>query len=133
MSFFARLMSTYIPEILTRELDILAGTNPSKWMALRKLFTGRDPSEAERMSHVIDEMLAEAMLEFKRLAPELVAGLANTREDVFRGVDYGKQMLVHYFEERPDLPAPPEAPTDLTDPKKMAEDFLRAFGWHRPQ
>ena len=131
MSFEARLMSTYIPDLLTRELDLYAVANPAKWMNLRSLFTGRDPIEAQRMNEKIDTMLEEVFSQIRAIAPHMMHDPIEARAEAYRGVEYFRQMLVRYFENRPELPVVQSESSVPPDPKQVADDFLRSLGWKR--
>lgn len=127
--FMARLMSTYIPEILTRELDLYATSDPDKWQKMRSLFTGRDPVSAERMNEEVNTMLGAILTHVREFLPDAPEAVHQARSEFTQGVEYGRQLLVRYFENRPEIPSVKPESSEPIDPHQMAAEFLRSLGW----
>lgn len=127
--FFARLMRTYVPDILSRELDLYASSNPSEWAKLRRLFSGRDPEGMKVLTEYVYQELLQIEDQFREYLPEELQSSIDVRGQFDLVMDQIRAMLMQYFENRPELPIVQSTVDELIDPKLVADQFIRNLGF----
>lgn len=131
--FMARLMSTYLPEILAREMDLMATANPVLWMRMRRMFTGGDPAEAERFNERASAVMEDLLAHIGPMMSGIGIEAGQIRTQFFEGVERGKRHFVQYFENRVELLATSPEQSEPDDPSVVAAEFLRTLGLRPPQ